>query len=82
MPVVLRVNGFKFWFYEADLTEPAHVHVGMEGKEAKFWLDPIREARAGRFKSHELSDIKRIIKENHAFLLDAWKNEKSKHVNG
>ena len=82
MPVVLRVNGFKFWFYEADVNEPPHVHIGKDGKEAKFWLSPIREARAGRFKSHELGEIKRIIEQNHAFLLEAWESEKSKHVNG
>ena len=82
MPVVLRVNGYKFWFYEADMDEPPHVHAGREGKEAKFWLDPIREARVGRFKPVELRDMKRIIVENRAFLLDAWKKEKSKHVNG
>ena len=82
MPVVLRVNGYKFWFYEADVNEPPHVHIVKEGKEAKFWLDPIREARAGRFKPVELRDIKRIIEDNHAFLLVAWESEKSKHVNG
>jgi len=28
MPVVLRVNGYKFFFYEADVAkEPPHVHV-------------------------------------------------------
>jgi hypothetical protein len=26
MPVVLRVKGYRFWFYEADLDEPPHVH--------------------------------------------------------
>jgi len=41
MPVVLRVKGYKFWFYEVDLDEPPHVHVGKEGKEAKYWIDPI-----------------------------------------
>ena len=51
MPVVLRVNGYKFFFYEADVAnEPPHVHVSKEGKEAKFWLNPIQVARAGRFK--------------------------------
>ncbi len=25
MPVFLRVRGYKFWFYEADLVEPIHV---------------------------------------------------------
>lgn len=27
MPVVLRVKGYRFWFYEADLDEPPHVHI-------------------------------------------------------
>ncbi len=64
------------------MNEPPHVHVGKEGKEAKFWLDPIQEARVGRFKPFELRQIERIIKDNHAFLLTAWESEKSKHVNG
>jgi hypothetical protein len=28
MPVILRIRGYKFWFYESDLGEPPHVHVG------------------------------------------------------
>ena len=40
MPVVLRVNGYKFFFYEADLVnEPPHVHITKDGNEAKFWLN-------------------------------------------
>ena len=40
MPVVFRYRGYRGWFYEADLTEPPHVHVGKDGKEAKYWLTP------------------------------------------
>jgi hypothetical protein len=54
MPVVLRVRGSRFWFYEADLDEPPHVHVGKDGKEAKFWIVPIAVARSGRFRKHEI----------------------------
>lgn len=50
MPVILRVKGYRFWFYEADLDEPPHAHVGKEGKEAKFRLVPIRLARSRRFR--------------------------------
>ena len=83
MPVVLRANGFKFFFYEADVAnEPPHVHVGKEGNEAKFWLDPVRVAREGRFRKRDLRDIERIIDDNLEFLLSAWEKEKSKHVNG
>ncbi len=83
MPVVLRVNGYKFFFYQADLAnEPPHVHVNKEENEAKFWLDPVRIAREGRFRKSDLRDIEHIIEENLKFLLNAWKEEKSKHVNG
>jgi Domain of unknown function (DUF4160) len=51
MPVVLRVSGYKFFFYEVDVAnEPPHIHVIKEGNEAKFWLDPLRIAREGRFR--------------------------------
>jgi hypothetical protein len=83
MPVVLRVNGFKFFFYQADVAnEPPHVHVTKEGKEAKFWLIPVRIAREGRFRAGDLRNIERIIEENLDFLLSAWEKEKGKHVNG
>lgn len=82
MPVVLRVNGYKFFFYEADVAnEPPHVHVTKEGKEAKFWLNPVKAGREGRFRKNDLRDIERIIEDNLQFLLNAWNQEKSKHVN-
>ena len=83
MPVVLRVKGYKFFFYEADVAnEPPHVHVSKEGNEAKFWLDPIKVAREGGFRKSNLRDIERIIEDNSEFLLSTWEKEKSKHVNG
>ena len=81
MPVVLRVKGYKFWFYEADLDEPPHVHAGKEGREAKFWLQPVAVTRAGRFKPVELREIERIIHDNHDFLLNTWGREQSKRAN-
>ena len=49
MPVVLRVNGYKFFFYEADVAnEPPHVHVVKDGNESKFWIDPVKIAREGK----------------------------------
>ncbi len=81
MPVVLRVKGYRFWFYEADLDEPPHVHVGKEDREAKFWLHPVRAARAGGFKPVDLGEIERIINNNLSFLLSAWEKEQSKRAN-
>ncbi len=81
MPVVLRVKGYKFWFYEADLGEPPHVHVGRESQEAKFWLDPVKVARTGTYKPVALREIERIIKDNRDFLLSAWEREQGKRAN-
>lgn len=62
--------------------EPPHVHVTKEDNEAKFWLDPVKIAREGKFRKSDLRDIERIIDDNQQFLLNAWNEEKSKHVNG
>jgi len=57
------VRGYRFWFYEADLNEPPHVHVGKSGKEAKYWLTPIARAKSRGFRDHELNEIERLLEE-------------------
>ncbi len=81
MPIILRVKGYRFWFYEADLDEPAHVHVGKGGQEAKYWLNPVKMARTGRFRPVDLREIERIIDDNRDFLLNAWQEEQNRRVN-
>jgi hypothetical protein len=78
MPVILRIRGYRFWFYEADLQEPAHIHVGKDGKEAKYWLDPIALAKARRFRDHELNEIEKILQEFRDDILEAWQKEQQK----
>ena len=78
MPVVLRIKGYRFWFYQADLDEPPHVHVGKAGREAKYWLTPIALARTGRFRAHELNQIERILAEYREDILEAWQKEQQK----
>ena len=81
MPVVLRVKGYRFWFYEMDLDEPPHVHVGKSGKEAKYWIEPVALARAGGFRPHELSEIEGILAKHQDDLRKAWQKEQQKRVN-
>ena len=78
MPVILRIRGYRFWFYQADLDEPPHVHVGKQGKEAKYWVDPIGLARARRFRPHELNEIKGILMAHREDIMDAWLKEQAK----
>lgn len=81
MPVVLRVKGYRFWFYQADLDERPHVHVGKEGREAKYWLDPIALAGSRGFRQHELDQIERILAEYGNDVLEAWEKEEKKRAN-
>jgi len=81
MPVVLRIKGYRFWFYQADLAEPPHVHVGKSGKEAKYWVSPISLARPGRFRDHELNAIERILDKYQDNILRVWYQESAKRGN-
>jgi hypothetical protein len=46
MPTVLRVDGFRLFFYSGDQREPIHVHVEKERAVAKVWVDPVRLERS------------------------------------
>jgi hypothetical protein len=72
MPTVLEREGFRFFFYSADRNEPPHIHVRKGGREAKFWLDPIRPARLGRLKQNDLRRVIEILEENEGQILDRW----------
>ena len=41
MPTVLRISGFRFFFYSLEGSEPPHIHVEHGGSVAKFWLNPV-----------------------------------------
>ena len=72
MPSALRIGPYRFFFYANDRGEPAHVHVQRDGKIAKFWIEPVRMDRSGRFRPNELLDIQRTIEQNQTNLLTAW----------
>jgi Domain of unknown function (DUF4160) len=81
MPVVLRIKGYRFWFYEADLNEPPHIHAGKDGKEAKYWITPIAIATIRGFRGQELTEIERILEEYQANIVEAWQKEQEKRGN-
>lgn len=72
MPTVLRVGPYRFYFYANDRTEPPHVHVERDNHTAKFWIEPVRLDRSGRFGATELLAIQTIIKSNKTKLLKSW----------
>ncbi len=41
MPTILRVDGFRFFFFSNEGFEPSHVHIESGDGYAKFWLNPV-----------------------------------------
>jgi len=75
MPTLLRWKGHRFFFYSADLWEPAHIHVTKDGREAKIWLHDMSVAVNLGYAAHELNDIVRTVRTVRAHrdaFVEAW----------
>jgi len=72
MPTLLRIEGYRFYFYSHEPNEPPHVHVDKGGASAKIWLAPVALARNLGFRAKELSDILRMVGNYREALLEGW----------
>ena len=72
MPTVLRVAGFRFFFYSLEGSEPPHIHVEHGDKIAKFWLDPVSLAESYGFSTREVSRVRALVIEHRSSFLEAW----------
>ena len=72
MPTVLRVAGYRFFFFSNERQEPAHVHVERAEAYAKFWLQPVSLAAARGFRSGELAELHRLVDEHRALIQGRW----------
>jgi len=72
MPTVLRINGYRFYFYSHEPNEPPHVHVDKGGASLKAWLKPVTLAKNIGFRAHEINAILKMVSDNREALLEAW----------
>ena len=72
MPTVLRVDGFRFFFYSGDRSEPVHVHVEKGKAVAKIWVEPVRLERSRGFSSHEVNTILGHVEANMSRIVEQW----------
>lgn len=72
MPTILRVGGFRFYFYSHEPNEPAPVHIDKGNATAKIWLHDVGIARSVGFASHELRILQRLVTEHRTLLQEAW----------
>ncbi len=72
MPEVLRVKGYRFFFFSLEGTEPPHIHIEQAERYAKFWLNPISLIKSRGFRSGELTGIQKIVENNRDSFVEKW----------
>jgi hypothetical protein len=72
MPAVLRIEGYRFFFYSLEGLEPPHIHVERGDEVAKYWLNPVSLAQSRGFRSHELNRLRAMVIEHRMEFLEAW----------
>ena len=72
MPTVLRILGFRFFFYSLENGEPPHVHVAHGKKVANYWLNPVELASSDGFRAHELNRVRALVVEHRAKFQRRW----------
>jgi hypothetical protein len=70
VPTVLRLRGYRFFFFSHEGTEPARIHVESGDCYAKFWLQPVELARSVGYNSPELTKLHRIVAEHGGLFLE------------
>ena len=79
MPTLLRINGFRFFFYSNENNEPAHVHVEKGDAVGKIWLEPsVEVSYFNGFSSSEQNDIIDITEINSKNFIKKWHEHFSK----
>jgi hypothetical protein len=74
MPVVFRLDGFRFFCFsiEGEPREPTHVHVRKCEGEAKFWIAPVSLASSEGFDARTLRELTRLVERNSALIERMW----------
>ncbi|WP_111658308.1 DUF4160 domain-containing protein [Isoalcanivorax indicus] len=72
MPTVLRIGGYRFFFYSNENDEPRHIHIQKAGSAAKFWLDPVTMATSVGFSAAELNKLGKMVEQHRQLFMEAW----------
>jgi len=71
-PTVLRVRGFRFYFFSREERRP-HVHVQHAEGEAKFWIDPNVELAANfGLRPKHVTEAHGLVEEHLDEIRSAW----------
>ncbi len=72
MPTILRIDGFRFFFYSNEGNEPPRIHVEKGDGSGKWWLEPLGEAYMVRFTKKEEKKVAKIVEEQQEYFKNKW----------
>ena len=72
MPTILRIYGYRFFFFSREGNEPPHIHVEQAERYAKFWLHPVELANSDGFRSSEISGLRKLVQEHQNLFEEKW----------
>ncbi len=73
MPTVLRIEGYRFFFFSNEGVEPKHIHIEKANASGKIWLEPMAEPEYFYgFTAREQKKVKEIVSKNIELLKNAW----------
>jgi hypothetical protein len=71
-PTVLRVKGFRFYFFSREEPSATRAYAACRG-EAKFWIDPAVELHANYgLKAKRLAEAQKLLEEHVDEIRSAW----------
>lgn len=72
MPTVLRIAGYRFFFFSNEGNEPVHIHVESGDGYCKFWIHPLTVAYSSGYDASELNKIRKLVKSNQIQIENSW----------
>jgi hypothetical protein len=78
MPTILRIRGYRFFFFSNERNEPAHIHIESEDNYAKFWLNPLGLAKSVGYNAQEIRQLRELVQKNLDLFKEKW-NEYFSH---
>jgi hypothetical protein len=72
MPTILRIEGYRFFFFSNEGHERPHVHIESGEKYAKYWLKPVVLSKSFGYHPAELSYLRKLVEVNQKLFLEKW----------
>ena len=71
MPTVLRINGYRFFFF-SDEHMPQHIHIEKADSYVRIVIDTLEVTDSYKISAKEIRKLIRLVEENREVLKGEW----------